>query len=89
MQRLLKTTDGKRAAIREYLVFDREFRSKMQTLPYNEWAMLIRTKLEEAEATLDDKAWKLLQDGRILQDDFVGVAGMKEFRRRSLSAQES
>ena len=61
----------------------------MQSLPYNEWALLIRTKLEDAEATLDDKAWKLFQDGRILQDEFVGVAGMKEFRRRSLSAQEN
>ncbi|EFW77691.1 plasmid transfer ATPase TraJ [Pseudomonas savastanoi] len=89
VQRLLKTTDGKRTAIREYLVFDREFRSDMQSLPYNEWALLIRTKLEDAEATLDDKAWKLYQDGRILQDEFVGVAGMKEFRRRSLSAQEN
>jgi len=89
VQRLLKTTDGKRAAIREYLVFDREFRSEMQSLPYNEWAMLIRTKLEVAEATLDDKAWKLFLDGKILKDEFIGIAGMKEFRKRSLSAQEN
>lgn len=88
VQRLLKTTDGKRAAIREYLVFDREFRSEMQNLPYNEWAVLIRTKLEDAQATLDDKAWKLFQDGRILQEEFVGIAGMKEFRKRALSDQE-
>jgi len=61
----------------------------MQSLPYNEWAMLIRTKLEVAEATLDDKAWKLFLDGKILKDEFIGIAGMKEFRKRSLSAQEN
>lgn len=88
VQRLLKTTDGKRAAIREYLVFDREFRSELQSLPYDQWAMLIRTRLEQAEGTLDDKAWKLYRDGRIIADEFVGIAGMKEFRKRSSAVHE-
>lgn len=83
VQRLLKTTDGKRTAIREYLVFDREFRSQLQSVSYDQWAMLIRTRLEQAEGTLDDKAWKLYSEGRVAAEEFVGIAGMREFRRRS------
>lgn len=41
VQRLLKTTDGKRAAIREYLVFDREVRNELQSLPYTDWGRFI------------------------------------------------
>jgi defect-in-organelle-trafficking protein DotB len=89
VQRLLKTIDGKRVAIREYLVFNREFRSELQSLPYDQWALLIRTRLEQSAGTLDDKAWKLYTEGRIVADEFVGIAGTNEFRKRSAAIQEA
>jgi len=82
VQRLLKTTDGKRAAIREYLVFDREVRNELQSLPYTDWGRFIRGLLEKAEATLDDKAWRLFQADRIDAGEFISLAGAKEFKKR-------
>lgn len=82
VQRLLKTTDGKRAAIREYLVFDREVRNELQSLPYTDWGRYIRGLLEKSEATLDDKAWRLFHEGRIEASEFISLAGAKEFKKR-------
>lgn len=83
VQRLLLTNDGKRTAIREYVVFDRELRNDLQEQPYDKWALLIRRMLEDAHATLDDKAWKLYTDGVIPAEEFIGIAGHKSFRLRT------
>lgn len=83
VQRLLKTTDGKRQAIREYVIFDREFRNELQTMSFEDWAPMIRRRLETEHATLDDKAWTLYEAGRIDQAEFIELAGHKAFRNRS------
>lgn len=83
VQRLLKTTDGKRAAIREYVVFDRDLRNELQEESYERWGLLLRRKLEAAKATLDDKAWNLFTEGRIEESEFVELAGRREFVKRS------
>ncbi|MEB0221351.1 plasmid transfer ATPase TraJ [Pseudomonas sp. AB12(2023)] len=83
VQRLLKTTDGKRQAIREFVIFDRDLRNQLQTLSYEHWALTLRTMLETASATLDDKAWALFQEGRIAKEEFIELAGHKDFRKRS------
>lgn len=86
VQRLLKTLDGKRKAIREFVVFDRELRNSLQDEPYERWALLIRSKLEAEGATLDDKAWALYQAGEIDANEFVELAGSKEFRKRQAAS---
>lgn len=82
IQRLLKTTDGKRTAIREHVVFDRSLRSKLSEMPHTQWAAAIRKELEEAHATLDDRAWGLFIAGQIDKDEFIELAGNREFNRR-------
>lgn len=83
VQRLLKTTDGKRVAIREFVVFDRDLRNELQSESYEQWSLILRKKLEDAKETLDDKAWSLYTEGRIDQAEFVELVGHKAFRKRS------
>jgi defect-in-organelle-trafficking protein DotB len=83
VQRLLKTTDGKRQAIREFVVFDRDLRNELQNHSYEHWALQLRLKLEKADATLDDKAWALFEAGCIDKEEFIELAGHKAFRTRS------
>lgn len=82
VQRLLKTTDGKRKAIREYIIFDRDLRNELQLEPYDKWAPIIRKKLEDNKATLDDKAWDLYSKGQVSKEEFIELAGHKAFRKR-------
>ncbi|MBU2708702.1 plasmid transfer ATPase TraJ [Zooshikella marina] len=82
VQRLLKTLDGKREAIREFVVFDRELRNELQDHSYDRWAPMLRQKLENAEKTIDDKAWLLFKEGKIDKQEFIELAGYKAFRVR-------
>lgn len=83
VQRLLKTTDGGRSAIREYVIFDRDLRNELQAVSYERWGPIIRLRLEANKATLDDKAWALYRAGRIDRTEFVELAGNSAFRSRS------
>jgi defect-in-organelle-trafficking protein DotB len=83
VQRLLKTCDGRRKAIREYVVFERELRNELQSSSYEHWAPVLRQRLEGARATLDDKAWDLFRDGQIAKGEFIELAGAKAFNQRS------
>jgi defect-in-organelle-trafficking protein DotB len=89
VQRLLKTTDGKRTAIREYVIFDRELKAALQRLNYNEWSSHIQEMLERQRATLDDKAWALYEEGRIDRQEFIELAGTRAFTTRSAAAQST
>ncbi len=86
VQRLLKTTDGKRQAIREYMIFDRELRNELQDQPFERWPKMLREKLEAERATLDDKAWALFQAGRIDKQEFIEIAGHKAYAQRAKGA---
>lgn len=82
VQRLVKTLNGRRKAIREFVVFDRELRNRLQACPCDQWAPALRHELEAARTTLDDRAWALYLAGEIGQEEFTGLAGMKVFRQR-------
>lgn len=83
VQRLLKTCDGRRKAIREYVVFERELRNELQSSSYEHWAPVLRQRLEGARGTLDDKAWNLYRDGQIAKGEFIELAGARAFNQRS------
>ena len=82
VQRLLKTLDGKRVAIREYLIFDRDLKNHIQEYPFDRWGIEIRKILENKEQTLVDHAWRLLSQEVISKSEFIDFAGLKEYRRR-------
>lgn len=82
VQRLLKTTDGKRRAVREFVVFDRDLRNELQSVSFEQWGPVLRAKLEADKATLDDKAWRLYEDGTITSEEFIELAGFKAYQLR-------
>lgn len=86
VQRLVKTTDGKRQAIREYVVFDRDLRNGLQEQPFERWAPMLRQQLEAAGSTLDDKAWALYAERRITKEEFIELAGNKAYKAREEAA---
>ncbi len=83
VQRLLKTKNGRRKAIREYVIFDRDLRNRLQDEPYERWPMTLRHHLEAQNATLEDKAWALLQAGDIEPQEFIELAGPKAYAQRT------
>lgn len=83
VQRLLKTVDGKRQAVREFVVFDRDLRNRLQAVPHEQWAPSLRTELESRHRTLDHQAWDLFCAKRIGANEFIELAGMKAFRSRT------
>ena len=82
IQRLLKTLNGKRVAVREYMVFDETHRNALQDLPYERWPQYIRNYLEERNATIKDKSWELLQQNIIDDETFIEVAGYGNWKKR-------
>ncbi len=81
-QRLLRTTDGKRQAVREYLVFDDDVREALGRLDHTRWRDWIDNHLSERKARMSDKAWALYQLGRISQHELLTVITRRELERR-------
>lgn len=81
-QRLLRTTDGKRQAVREYLVFDDDVREELGRLDHTRWRDWIDNHLSERKARMSDKAWALCQQGRISQHELLTVITRRELERR-------
>lgn len=81
-QRLLRTTDGKRQAVREYLVFDDDVREALGRLDHTRWRDWIDNHLSERQARMSDKAWALYQQGRISQHELLTVITRRELERR-------
>ena len=82
-QRLLRTTDGKRQAVREYLVFDEDIREALGLLEPPHWQTWIDNHLSERNARMSDKAWALYQEGRIDQKELLTVISRRELQRRT------
>ncbi len=82
-QRLLRTTDGKRQAVREYLVFDEDIRESLGGLEPPHWRAWIDNHLSERNARMSDKAWALYLEGRIDQKELLTVITRRELQRRT------
>ncbi|WP_337263675.1 MULTISPECIES: plasmid transfer ATPase TraJ [unclassified Serratia (in: enterobacteria)] len=82
-QRLLRTTDGKRQAVREYLVFDDDIRAELGRREHTHWREWIDNHLSERKARMSDKAWDLHQQGRIDQHELLSVITQRELDRRT------
>jgi len=82
-QRLLRTTDGKRQSIREYLVFDDEVKIELGKLKHTQWRTWIDNHLSERGERMSDKAWALFQSGRISEKELLTVISQRELDRRA------
>jgi len=65
VQKLLRTIDGKRQAVREYILFDDPLRAKLAGMPYMQWGQHIDSLIRLENRRIADQAWRLYQENRI------------------------
>ncbi|WP_387691555.1 plasmid transfer ATPase TraJ [Photorhabdus sp. RM71S] len=82
MQRLVPTTDGKRKAVQEYVLFDEELRDSLRMHPYTKWPMLLNQDLDNRNIRISDHVWKMCQNGDVSEDIARSYLGTKEFLSR-------
>lgn len=82
VQRLIPTTDGRRQAVREYILFDESVRSQLRQHARNQWPSVLNDMLTRNGARIADAAWSLYQEGRITEATATEYIGFQEFTRR-------
>lgn len=80
VQKLLRTTDGKRQAIREYIIFDDELRDELSDMPYTRWAKHIDAIIRREKRRFADQAWRLFQQGRIERSELTVAMTISQLR---------
>lgn len=73
-QTLLKTVDGKRVAIREWLVFTQEIREKLLAMPNHLWPNEVQKLCEDQGRTMAESAKLVYEEGIIDEATFQYVA---------------
>lgn len=71
VQMLLRTSDGRRQAIREYIVFDDPLRRELDGMPYTRWGHHLDNLIKEEQRRFADQAWRLHQSGRIERSELA------------------
>ena len=65
VQTLLRTTDGKRTAVREYIVIDHALREVLGEMPWSQWGAHVNNIIRADKRRIVDQAWRLCAEGRI------------------------
>lgn len=78
IQQLLRTTDGKRCAVREFVVFDRALRYALAERDYRQWGHYLDDQLAQERCNLAWKAFRLFQQGIIDRDEVLTVVSPRE-----------
>ncbi|MBU9819671.1 plasmid transfer ATPase TraJ [Rahnella sp. BCC 1045] len=84
VQTLLRTTDGRRTAVREYIIIDGHLREKLGELPWPQWGKHVNALIRHEKRRIVDQAWMLYQQGRIDAAELAEV--MSPRQRRELEA---
>lgn len=69
IQVLVRTTDGKRRAIREYIVLDDELRGKLQEMPHEKWGSHIDAILMMEKRRIVDQVLQMFIQGEITREE--------------------
>lgn len=80
VQTLLRTTDGKRMAIREYIIIDHELREKLGAMPWPRWGAHINGIIRLEKRRIIDQAWKLYRERRIAESELAVVMSPRQRR---------
>jgi defect in organelle trafficking protein DotB len=81
-QRLLRTTDGERRPVREYLVFDDDIRRELGRLEHTRWRDWIDNHLSERKLRMSDKAWIMFEQKLIDERELLTVITRREWEKR-------
>ncbi|MDK9605869.1 plasmid transfer ATPase TraJ [Lelliottia wanjuensis] len=80
VQTLLRTTDGKRIAVREYIIIDYYLREKLGGLPWSQWGSHVNTLIRLEKRRIVDQAWQLFREGRITANELNVVMSPRQRR---------
>ncbi|WP_432263525.1 type IV pilus twitching motility protein PilT [Cupriavidus sp. TMH.W2] len=75
-QKLPRTTDGKRVAVRSWLTIDREVKRALEEEPFERWGGITRGFLEQRRTSFDYQALPLVADGILDFQAFRDVTNM-------------
>lgn len=73
-QRLVPSTDGKRVALREYFIFDKEARDQLLGLPYEQIPRVLEEAVYARGTSMFHAAQRMLDAGRIEREVFQKFA---------------
>ncbi|MGM7284716.1 plasmid transfer ATPase TraJ [Pseudomonas guariconensis] len=85
VQKLLRTTDGKRHAVREYIVIDDNLRDVLSQMQYMKWGQHIDGIIRQENRRIADQAWQLYLQQRIDRQELrsaMTASQMREFEQR-------
>jgi len=78
VQKLLRTTDGKRIAVREFIIFDYYLREKLGGMPWSQWGRHINSIIRQEKRRIADQAWQLYQEHRIAESELAVVMSPRQ-----------
>ncbi|HEB4876188.1 TPA: plasmid transfer ATPase TraJ [Kluyvera ascorbata F0526] len=80
VQTLLRTTDGRRTAVREFIIIDHELREKLGGMPWSQWGTHINAIIRLEKRRIVDQAWQLYCAGRIAESELAVVMSPRQRR---------
>lgn len=80
VQTLLRTTDGRRTAVREYIIIDHDLREKLGGMPWSQWGAHINNIIRQDKRRIVDQAWQLYRTGRIAESELAVVMSPRQRR---------
>lgn len=80
VQTLLRTTDGKRTAVREYIIFDHDLREKLAGMPWSQWGQHVNNIIRLEKRRIVDQAWQLYLERRIAESELAVVMSPRQRR---------
>lgn len=86
VQTLLRTTDGKRTAVREYIVIDHALREKLGGMPWSQWGAHVNSIIRLEKRRIVDQAWRLCVEGRIAPAELSMVMSPSQRREFEVAA---
>lgn len=86
VQTLLRTTDGKRTAVREYIVIDHALREKLGGMPWSQWGAHVNSIIRLQKRRIVDQAWRLCVEGRIAPAELNMVMSPSQRREFEVAA---
>lgn len=80
VQKLLRTTDGKRQAVREHIIFDDPLREKLASISYVHWGQHIDSIIRLENRRIADQAWRLYQEDCIDRRELASAMTVHQLR---------
>lgn len=80
VQTLLRTIDGKRIAVREFILFDYSLRERLAEMPWSQWGQHINNIIRLEKRRIVDQAWRLYRGGRIAESELAVVMSPRQRR---------